>query len=238
MESLLSLLGKYGWQMFLLGVLGSAAIGAIKSPIRSFVFNKHSHLDKDSTEYKSIEDKFDTFVFLGTFLVAGLVSLIYLYLANKFSWAELLSDSIAVWLIQSAVYGIWRKLGLKRLLQAVYSAVRKAAEKRLDKNKDGRITFDEAILSIKNLVKNGKLDISEVLKNTEQMLPEIIEDVAKDLTEEAGEAGLINTEEEVDKLETTIKETLADALEPVSEIPGLSNVVDMAKEKVSIIKLK
>lgn len=222
MESIINLvLGKGLWPL-VVGIITSILIGAIKTPIKKAVI-------KDGLEEKTKlhrENVFDTLVFLGSFVMAFLGAMVYsLILSRAFLIMDIIGFTPYVWLAQSMVYGIWKKLGLKRLLQLILKLLVK------DRNKDGKISLDEAIAMVKDAFKNGKLDVDELLKNSIENVCENIENVLTEATEgievdKASEAVKQAVEGDSSKLVETIKESAESLVNPEKTI---SSEVEVAK---------
>lgn len=222
MESIINLvLGKGLWPL-VVGIITSILIGAIKTPIKKAVIK--DGLDEKTKLHR--ENVFDTLVFLGSFVMAFLGAMVYsLILSRAFSIMDIVSFTPYVWLAQSMVYGIWKKLGLKRLLQLILKLLVK------DRNKDGKISLDEAIAMVKDAFKNGKLDVDELLKNSVENVCENIENVLTEATEsvevdKASEAVKQAVEGDSSKLVETIKESAESLINPEKTI---SSEVEVAK---------
>lgn len=222
MESIINLvLGKGLWPL-VVGIITSILIGAIKTPIKKAVIK--DGLDEKTKLHR--ENVFDTLVFLGSFVMAFLGAMVYsLILSRAFSIMDIVSFTPYVWLAQSMVYGIWKELGLKRLLQLILKLLVK------DRNKDGKISLDEAIAMVKDAFKNGKLDVDELLKNSVENVCENIENVLTEATEsvevdKASEAVKQAVEGDSSKLVETIKESAESLINPEKTI---SSEVEVAK---------
>lgn len=156
MDGIIKLIQEHGVWVFLVGVITSLVIGIIKTPIK----NKAIPDSLEGEEKTKRENIFDTVVFFSTYIFAFLGALVYYLIINKtFSILPILSLSLSVWMAQSMSYGIWKKLGLKRLLRLLLKLFIK------DKNKDGRITLDEALAQVKKAYKKGKLDLDTLIKD-------------------------------------------------------------------------
>lgn len=261
MESLLTLLKAYGWQLFLVGVLSSILVGAIKTPIRAALVKKYP--DKESAAYKKMETIFDTCVIIGTYLVALLAALVYLFLAKMFTWQGLLSATLSVYAIQSASYIVWKKLGLKKVLELLWAQIVSLFHKLFDRDKDGKISFEEATEAVKDFIKDGKLDVSAILQMAEKEIPNFAENVVKSLTEEAGPDAEVDPKEEAKKVKEAVKDSVKlakesaklakeeakaekqakkeakkeeKASEKTPEVPSETQVIKTEENKISIIK--
>lgn len=176
MADIIDLIIANGIWIFLVGAFSSILLGIIKTPIKAKVIN-----DNLTEEVKIKRGNiFDTVAFLSTYVLAFLGAMIYYLIANgSFEIIEILKLVPPVWLAQSMVYGTWKKLGLKRLLQLLIKLAIK------DANGDGKITIDEAILQLKGAYKNGKIDVDTLVKDITSNAEENLEDVVKEVVEEA-----------------------------------------------------
>lgn len=222
MESIINLvLGKGLWPL-VVGIITSILIGAIKTPIKKAVIK--DGLDEKTKLHR--ENVFDILVFLGSFVMAFLGAMVYsLILSRAFLIMDIIGFTPYAWLAQSMVYGIWKKLGLKRLLQLILKLLIR------DRNKDGKISLDEAIAMVKDAFKNGKLDVDELLKNSVENVCENIENVLTEATEgievdKASEAVKQAVEGDSSKLVETIKESAESLVNPEKTI---SSEVEVAK---------
>jgi hypothetical protein len=189
MEELLTLFLRYGWQICIAGLIGSILIGIIKTPIKVKVLKKLSNLPADSEAVKHTENALDTMIFLGTYVMSIGLAAAYLTLMNLIiSFDTIISSSFQIWLVQNVVYGVWKKLGLKRILIYIIEGFNKAIISRLDKNKDGKVTFTEAAEALTGLIKNGKIEVSELLKMAEETSPGIVTEILENATKEEKES--------------------------------------------------
>lgn len=189
MEELLTLFLRYGWQICIAGLIGSILIGIIKTPIKAKVLKKLSNLPADSEAVKHAENALDTTIFLGTYVISIGLAAAYLALMNfVISFNAIISSSFQIWLVQNVVYGVWKKLGLKRILKYIIDGFKKAIISRLDKNKDGKVSFTEAAEALTGLIKNGKIEVSELLKIAEETSPGIVTEILENATKEEKES--------------------------------------------------
>ena len=222
MDGIIKLIQEHGVWVFLVGVITSLVIGIIKTPIK----NKVIPDGLDEEEKTKRENIFDTVVFFSTYIFAFLGAIIYYLIINRsFSILPILSLSLPVWMAQSMSYGIWKKLGLKRLLELLLKLFIK------DKNNDGSISLDEALAQVKNAYKNGKLDLDTLIKDATDNAVEGFDDTIAQVGQELDEA---------DKI--TVNEVDPKALEatPVSETKaeGESQVVVNISKDVAVSKGK
>lgn len=223
MESIIKLVLDRGIWVLVVGIITSILIGAIKTPIRKAVIRE----DLEESVKTRREHIFDTVVFLSTFVSAFLGAMCYYLIINKvFVLVDIASLSLSVWLAQSMVYGIWKKLGLKRLLQLILKLFVK------DRNKDGKISLEEAVAMVKDAFKNGKLDVDELLKETVDNACDNLTEVLIEATEEVEvnesmEAVKAAVEGDSSKLVETIKESAETLIKPANV--ASDNEVEMAK---------
>ena len=222
MDGIIKLIQENGVWVFLVGVITSLVMGIIKTPIKNKVISD----SLEGEEKTKRENIFDTVAFFSTYIFAFLGALVYYLIINKtFSIMPILSLSLPIWMAQSMSYGIWKKLGLKRLLKLLLKLFIK------DKNKDGEITLDEALAQVKNAYKNGQLDLDTLIKDaTDNVIENFDETIAQ-------------TGQELDETDkVTVNEADPKALEatPVSETKaeGESQVVVNISKDVAVSKGK
>ena len=222
MDGIIKLIQENGVWVFLVGVITSLVMGIIKTPIKNKVISD----SLEGEEKTKRENIFDTVAFFSTYIFAFLGALVYYLIINKaFSIMPILSLSLPIWMAQSMSYGIWKKLGLKRLLKLLLKLFIK------DKNKDGEITLDEALAQVKNAYKNGQLDLDTLIKDaTDNAIENFDETIAQ-------------TGQELDEVDKVmVNEVDPKALEatPVSETKaeGESQVVVNISKDVAVSKGK
>lgn len=215
MDGIIKLIQEHGVWVFLVGVITSIIIGIIKTPIK----NKVIPDGLNEGEKIKRENIFDTVTFFSTYIFAFLGAIVYYLIINRsFSILPILSLSLPIWMAQSMSYGIWKKLGLKRLLELLLKLCIK------DKNNDGEITLDEALAQVKDAYKNGKLDLNTLIKDATDNAVENFDETIAQAGQELDEA---------DKV--TVNEVNQEALEatPVSESKTEDNdpiVVNISKD--------
>lgn len=215
MDGIIKLIQEHGVWVFMVGVITSIIIGIIKTPIK----NKVIPDGLNEGEKIKRENIFDTVTFFSTYIFAFLGAIVYYLIINRsFSILPILSLSLPVWMAQSMSYGIWKKLGLKRLLELLLKLFIK------DKNNDGEITLDEALAQVKDAYKNGKLDLNTLIKDATDNAVENFDETIAQAGQELDEA---------DKV--TVNEVNQEALEatPVSESKTEDNdpiVVNISKD--------
>lgn len=215
MDGIIKLIQEHGVWVFLVGVITSIIIGIIKTPIKNKVISD----GLNEGEKIKRENIFDTVTFFSTYIFAFLGAIVYYLIINRsFSILPILSLSLPIWMAQSMSYGIWKKLGLKRLLELLLKLCIK------DKNNDGEITLDEALAQVKDAYKNGKLDLNTLIKDATDNAVENFDETIAQAGQELDEA---------DKV--TVNEVNQEALEatPVSESKTEDNdpiVVNISKD--------
>lgn len=215
MDGIIKLIQEQGVWVFMVGVITSIIIGIIKTPIK----NKVIPDSLNEEEKIKRENIFDTVTFFSTYIFAFLGAIVYYLIINRsFSILPILSLSLPIWMAQSMSYGIWKKLGLKRLLGLLLKLFIK------DKNNDGEITLDEALAQVKDAYKNGKLDLNTLIKDATDNAVENFDETIAQAGQELDEA---------DKV--TVNEVNQEALEatPVSESKIEDNdpiVVNISKD--------
>ena len=222
MDGIIKLIQENGVWVFLVGVITSLVMGIIKTPIKNKVISD----SLEGEEKTKRENIFDTVAFFSTYIFAFLGALVYYLIINKtFSIMPILSLSLPIWMAQSMSYGIWKKLGLKRLLKLLLKLFIK------DKNNDGSISLDEALAQVKNAYKDGKLDLDTLIKD------------ATDNAVENFDEAIAQTGQKLDEADkVTVNEADPKALEatPISETKaeGESQVVVNISKDVAVSKGK
>lgn len=211
--SIQTLFQSYGWQLALVALVGTFLTSWLKIPMKYL-------LKKGTSE--SADNNFDTAAFVLGFVVAIILGCIYTVTASSSGWLynvgedgtkeiikanfELyISNGFGTWYYQLAYYGIWKKLGAKRLLSLVWSKIKTV----FDKNHDGNIDLDEAASFVTGLLKDGKLNIEEVLATLKTIAPSIADDVITGITEEAGQEGTVDAGDSLDKLQQLLEQAMA-----------------------------
>lgn len=222
MDGIIKLIQENGVWVFLVGVITSLFMGIIKTPIKNKVISD----SLEGEEKTKRENIFDTVAFFSTYIFAFLGALVYYLIINKtFSIMPILSLSLPIWMAQSMSYGIWKKLGLKRLLKLLLKLFIK------DKNKDGEITLDEALAQVKNAYKNGQLDLDTLIKDATDNAIENFDETIAQTGQELDEADKVTVSEADPKaLETTpVSETKAEGENQV--VVNISKDVAVSKGK-------
>ena len=202
MNEVISFITENGFYVFLVGIIASILLGIGKT-----IFRKKFITGEEKDETK--ENLFDTIVFLSSYVVSFICSFFYILISLRgVNFTEVLKCWLPVWMAQAMAYGIWKKVGLKRLLVYLAKLLIK------DENKDGKISIDEVISQLKGAVKDGKLDVDTVVKditnNIETEFPKVLEEVAKE-------------EEDVEitkEMEDTLEAANGDATDLVEDVKG------------------
>ena len=226
------LLASYGWQLAIVGLIGTFVVGFLKKPFNSLI-------RKGKEGETKAEQTFDVVAFVLGFVVAVILSCTYTALAHHFGWLKTndeqlqynvfiyLSNSVGGWLYQLLYYQLWKKVGLKRL----WDIIKRKVKGLFDRNKDGNIDGDELSAVILGMLKNGKLNLDEIISTVTTVAPEVAQEVIDQVTEEAGEAGKVDTDDAIAKLNEITKTLLAGI--PESKLSSVANaVVDKASEKI------
>lgn len=175
MDDIVKLIVSNGWGVFLTGLVASLLVGLIKTPLRSvFVGSK---LDEQAK--KKREAIFDSFVFILTFITAFAGAFVYVLIKEKtIGWGHSLKVWLPVWMAQSMVYGVWKKLGLKSFLLVLARLFVR------DTNKDGKISMDEVISQLRVAYKDGKINISDLVEDITKNAGDNLEGVVTELTKD------------------------------------------------------
>ena len=222
MDGIIKLIQEQGVWVFMVGVITSIIIGIIKTPIK----NKVIPDSLDEGEKIKRENIFDTVTFFSTYIFAFLGAIVYYLIINRsFSILPILSLSLPIWMAQSMSYGIWKKLGLKRLLGLLLKLFIK------DKNNDGEVTLDEALAQVKNAYKNGKLDLDTLIKDATDNAVENFDETIAQAEQELDEADKVTVDEADPKaLEATpVLETKAEGESQI--VVNISKDVAVSKGK-------
>lgn len=236
--TLSQLFSSYGWQLAIIGLLGTFIIGKLKTPVRNIITRS---ANKNSTdEPKDIESSFDTVAFLLGFGVAVLLGICYTLLASKSGWiasteenpvvydfALYLSNVIGVWLYQISYYQIWKKLGFKKIVEIVVEKIKA----KFDSNGNGTIDFDEAAQLVQGLLANGKLSIDDVLAVVSKAAPEVAKEAVLSVEATAGDAAKVDAKANIDKLSAAAQEIIAKV--PQEKLAKVANSLSsMATKKM------
>lgn len=239
---LISLFNSFGWQLLIIGFIDAVIIGIIKTVINKKL--QKSTGDVDYTTSGNLKyDKIITLVSLGIAIILGCI---YTLCADKFGWIydvaedgtriysdigvlNYLSNICSVWLYSSVLFTIWKKLGLKGFFTIIYNAFKKVVYKKVDINQDNQITLDELATLISGMLADKKLTVSDILNIISDVVPEAANDIITAVTEEAGEDGVINTDDLVGDI-ADLAQTVADKIPVYSVSEVASAVVEKAEE--------
>ena len=196
--NLISLLQTFGWQIALVGLLGTIIVGLLKKPF-SFVVNKIAKKEISDTS-------FDTAAFLLGFVVALILGIVYSILASHFAWVDeytwvnWIMSIFGTWGCQVSYYNIWKKLGLKRLLIIIWEAIKQSIKNKADKNKD----IEEAAQVLDDLLGSGKLSLNDFMDCVRDTAPGVAENILNAIINEAGVEGTFDFKKNTDTLQELI----------------------------------
>lgn len=254
METLLVLAEKYGLAVFVCGLIGSILVGCIKTPMRYSVNKKLNSLEKTDPKVTKTATVMDIVTYFISTVVAVLVTAAYLLLFKQFTWRGLLSVCMAVWPTQTAVYNVWKKLGLKKVLLLVWEEFKKAIVKAVDKDKNGTVELHEAVEDVQELTDGGKINQEKLVEMAKEAAPVLVEDILKSVDAEASKieddpepeqiigekiAGMIKKKTEAAEAAKK-SESVSDAkdvVEEASEAPQVTSETPAKVGHISIIKL-
>lgn len=186
MSGIVEVLRNYGWQMCVAALIGTLLVGVIKTPINKVIMLRLDKIAADTAKRKRVNTIYDSLVYIGNYLIALLVSTAYIYIFKLgLSVAKLFEMSLQVWLLQNAFYGIWKKLGLKGLLSAIFSGVLKWAKKLFDKNNDGKVTPWEVGETAQEILTDGKVDSNKLFGKVAEKVPNLVIDVVDETSKKA-----------------------------------------------------
>lgn len=194
MEQIISLIQKNGVWAFLTGVIVCLVLGGIKLLTRKLVYRT----EKTEEQISKIETIFDISFFFGNILLSFVGALVLYPIINAgFDFLGVLALMLPVYLSATAVYGLWKKGGIKSVVQMVLKLFIK------DSDGDGEITLDEALSQIKEAITNGKLDTEKLLEDLTNNANESFDSIVEEVVTEAAS----NKEEATDEVvtETTDK---------------------------------
>lgn len=246
METLLVLAEKYGLAVFICGLIGSILVGCIKTPMRHAVNKKIEAFESTDPRVTRTATIMDIVTYFISMVVAVLVTVAYLLIFKQFTWRSLLSVTIAVWPVQTAVYNVWKKLGLKKLLLIIWEEFKKAIVRSIDKDKNGKIELNEVMETAKDLTEGGKLNTDKLVDMAKDATPSLVEGVLTSVDKEASKvemppepeqtigeriADMILEKAKTEAAEKTtieINEADIESVEGVNEVPEDATVYDEA----------
>jgi len=178
MSGIVEVLRNYGWQMCLVAFIGTLLVGLIKTPINKAVKHKLNKVDADDAKRKKVNTLYDSLVYIGNYLIALLGSVVYTYAFKLgFGVTKLFEMSLQVWLLQNAFYGIWKKLGLKGLLEVIFSRAIKWAKNFFDRDGDGKVTPKEVKDTAQEVLTDGKVDSNKLFGKVVEKVPNLVIDI-------------------------------------------------------------
>ena len=221
MSSLVNLFIQYGYQIAIVGLLGTVVIEILKVPMNKLLAKKFQTILQDA-------QKFDKVAFLLSLIVATILASIYTLLASRLaifraSESSYLANIIGTWMFQLTYYAVYKKLGLKKLLAIIGKAIKDSIIKLLDKNKDNKVDAQEAIETIQNLIINKKLTKEEI----EGLVTLVVTNTINGVSEASGS---INQKEQLKKI-------IDEANNLVTQIPE-NSVKEVAKLAIDLVENK
>lgn len=201
---LLEIISKYGWYVLVLAFIGCVLVGVIKTPINRAIKKKLEVTEASEEKKKRVNAIYDALVYLGTYVIAALLAVGFNYIFKRgLSILDMLNLSLQIWLLQNTFYGIWRKLGLKKILCLIGAGIAKLFKKNLDKDGDGKISADEISGAVQGVMSDGKVDANKLFGKVTSQIPNLVLDVVTEAATEADEK--ISNDTEAAKKELTSK---------------------------------
>jgi hypothetical protein len=210
MSGIVEVLRNYGWQMCLAAFIGTLLVGLIKTPINKAIKRKLDKTEADEAKRKKVNAFYDSLVYIGNYLIALLVSVIYIYVFKLgFGVVKLFEMSLQIWLLQNAFYGIWKKLGLKGLLEVIFSGVIKWVKNFFDRDGNGKVTPEEVGETTQEVLTNGKVDSNKLFGKVVEKVPNLVIEVV----DEAAKKADVEVSTDTDKAKEDLKTKVIDLTE-------------------------
>lgn len=164
-----AILLEYGWQICLLAFIGCILVGIIKTPINNAVTRKLDAKNADEETRKKYNKTYDSLVYLGNYVIAFIITVIdqFIFTLNL-TIGEIFEMSIQTWVLQNTFYGIWKKLGLKGLLEILMKALKNWLVKFFDKDGNGQVELHEVIEAAPEVTTDGKIDTNKLFNKASQ----------------------------------------------------------------------
>lgn len=179
MNDLIDLVRNDGIWLFVAGLLTSILLGFIKTYTKSKLVSENELTEE---EKKKRDNLFDIVCFISGYILSLIASMVcYPIINGSFSFLGVLVLSMSVWTAQQLIFGIWKKLGLKRFLIMVANMVIR------DQNGDGKIDFTDAILQVKKAFRGGKFNVGDFTDEASKGLEEGLEKMNEEMGEELGD---------------------------------------------------
>ena len=184
MSGLISLIAQYGYHISLVALIGMITIELVKIPLNAVLKKKLPKVIENA-------GKFDLVAFILSFIVAAVLAVSYSLIISYTDFMSVikgggedlilplsivgyLTNIFGTWVLQTMYYSVYKKLGIKRLLQVILNAVITAIKRALDTNKDGKVKLEEALLKVQSLLENKKIDTNKVTDFAEELVQESI----------------------------------------------------------------
>ena len=100
--TLSQLFSSYGWQLAIIGLLGTLLVGWLKTPVRNLITK--------NGEASASDENFDTIAFVFGFIVAVVLGFAYTLVASWAGWIVFADDAPVVYdfaLYLSNIVGVW-----------------------------------------------------------------------------------------------------------------------------------
>lgn len=196
---------EYGWQICLLALIGCILVGVIKTPINKAINKKLDTLNADEIKRKKANALYDSLVYLGNYVIAFIITLLYqLIFKSGLGIREIFEMSIQTWVIQNTFYGIWRKLGLKGLLEVLGKAFKNWLVKFFDKDGNGQVEVHEVIGTTQEVMTNGKIDTNKLFNKVSNAAPGVISEVVAEVEKAAPDETHVDVESKKNELKSKV----------------------------------
>jgi hypothetical protein len=199
MSGLVSLIAQYGYHIALVALIGMMVIEVVKLPLNNILKKRLPKVIENA-------GKFDLVAFILSFIVAAVLAVSYSLLISytdflsvikgggeelvvPLSIVQYLTNIFGTWVLQTMYYSVYKKLGIKRLLQVMLTSLAVAIRKVFDTNKDGKVRLEEAILKVQSLIENKRIDKSNVADFVEEISKEAIESFSNTIEKEQAAEG-------------------------------------------------
>lgn len=210
MSGLIEILRVYGWQICLLALIGTILVGVIKTPINKAILKKLDKTGANTQKRKKVNAVYDSLVYIGNYLIALSLTIAYNFIFRIFLRVDKLFElSLQVWLLQNALYGIWKKLGLKGLVEIVVENLKRFVIMIFDKNKDGKANITEIGETLQDSTTNGKIDANKLFGKVTNKIPNLVINVANDVLEKSD----VEVSTDLDKAKEDLKTRVIDLSE-------------------------
>lgn len=210
MSGLIEILRVYGWQICLLALIGTILVGVIKTPINKAILKKLDKTGADTQKRKKVNAVYDSLVYIGNYLISLILTIAYNFIFRIFLRVDKLFElSLQVWLLQNALYGIWKKLGLKGLVKIIVENLKRFVIMIFDKNKDGKANITEIGETLQDSTTDGKIDANKLFGKVTNKIPNLVINVANDVLEKSD----VEVSTDLDKAKEDLKTRVIDLSE-------------------------